>query len=150
MLCSTNLIMLCIDAEDKPTEVLMVAEEDQLQKVGVDGKQHIFTHETNNILRKDNYFYSIFYHTHTLSSTFYARFVIHMYGHKTFYCVSNSENFVEDFVFVFILSSFFIHEKITIAYEGRRKSSRPNRERGILGEILFAIFERIYLSTLHI
>ena len=73
-----------------------------------------------------------------------------MYGHKTFYCVSNSENFVEDFVFVFILSSFFIHEKITIAYEGRRKSSRPNRERGILGEILFAIFERIYLSTLHI
>lgn len=53
MLCSTNLIMLCIDAEDKPTEVLMVAEEDQLQKVGVDGKQHIFTHETNNILRKD-------------------------------------------------------------------------------------------------
>ena len=35
-------------------------------------------------------------------------------------------------------------------YEGRRKSSRPNYERGILGKILCAIFERIYLSTLHI
>ena len=35
-------------------------------------------------------------------------------------------------------------------YEGRRKSSRPDHERGVLGEILFVIFERIHLSTLHI
>ena len=34
-------------------------------------------------------------------------------------------------------------------YEGRRKSSRPNHERGIFGEILFPIFERIYFPTLH-
>ena len=36
------------------------------------------------------------------------------------------------------------------SYEGRRKSSRPNHERGVLGKILFAIFERIHLSTLDI
>ena len=35
-------------------------------------------------------------------------------------------------------------------YEGRRKSSRPNYERGILGEILFAIFERIYQSLIYL
>ena len=35
-------------------------------------------------------------------------------------------------------------------YEGRRKSSRPNHEREVLGKILFAIFKRIHLSTLHI
>ena len=39
---------------------------------------------------------------------------------------------------------------VSIIYEGRRKSSRPNHERGVLGKILFAIFERIHLSTLDI
>ena len=39
---------------------------------------------------------------------------------------------------------------VTCMCEGRRKSSRPNHERGVLCKTLFAIFERIHLSTIHI
>ena len=51
-----------------------------------------------------------------------------------------------DFAKIFVLTEVFKYE----SYEGRRKKSWPNHERGVLGKILFAIFKRIHLLTLHI